>query len=221
MPWLSAVFDPQDLFEAIERGYRLYVPSRPLFGAMSFALEEIFVRNADPKVRERARALSETVRAAFIAYHKERNRDFKEPPARAADDSLNVWVTLKPGEFSMGAEDITDDERPPHPVRVSTEFSLQQHEVTNEEYRRFDPTTTSRPVRSATRLRTCPGTRRPAMRHGWARVCQPRRSGSTRLGVRVRSPLRKEARCGREGEAIPLGLRAHDARAGGVRRWKY
>ena len=38
----------------------------------------------------------------------------------------------------MGAEDLTEHERPPHPVRVSA-FSIQTHEVTNEEYRRFDP----------------------------------------------------------------------------------
>ena len=67
---MAADFNPADLLDTIERGYLLHVPSRPLFGAMSFALEETFLRSAaNAPVRERARALSATVRAAFIERH--------------------------------------------------------------------------------------------------------------------------------------------------------
>jgi formylglycine-generating enzyme required for sulfatase activity len=141
VPWLSADFDPDALFDTIGLGYRRYVSSRSLFGAMSFALEEVWVRNpSDSRLRDRARALSQTVRATFIAYHKETTPNFQPPPPSPADDTLNGWTKLGPGEFVMGAGDMTDDEeeKPPHGVRVSA-FSMQQHEVTNEEYRRFDP----------------------------------------------------------------------------------
>ena len=43
MPWLSGHMDPNGLFAVIERQYPLYVSSRPLFGAISFALEEVLV----------------------------------------------------------------------------------------------------------------------------------------------------------------------------------
>jgi formylglycine-generating enzyme required for sulfatase activity len=138
VPWLMAEVDPNDLFDTIERGHRLFVPSRPLFGAMSYALEEVWLRSSDVAVRERARTLAATVRDAFIAYHKERTPGFQAPPLLAAEDTLNAWVALPPGEFLMGADDITSDERPPHAVRLSA-YSMQQHEVTNEEYGRFDP----------------------------------------------------------------------------------
>ena len=43
-PWDGPNFDPQQLFSVIERSHRLFVPSRPLFGAMSVALEEVWLR---------------------------------------------------------------------------------------------------------------------------------------------------------------------------------
>ena len=105
-PWENADFDPQQLFAVVERSHRLFVPSRPLFGAMSFALEEVWLRNpSDSQLRDRARALSETVREAFIAYHKEKTPDFKDRLA-ARDDPLNAWITLEAGEFMMGADDL-------------------------------------------------------------------------------------------------------------------
>jgi formylglycine-generating enzyme required for sulfatase activity len=138
-PWIQERPNPTELLDVIERGHSLFVPSRPLFGAMSFALEEVFLRNPeDSGVRERARALSEEVRAAFIAYHREQSPAFQPPPSQAEDDAFNTWVTLPADEFVMGSQDGSSDERPPHPVRLSG-FSMQQHEVTNQEYRRFDP----------------------------------------------------------------------------------
>jgi formylglycine-generating enzyme required for sulfatase activity len=138
-PWGRPGFDAQQLRFVVEHCYGLFVRSRPLFGAMVFALEEIRLRSSDIVVRDRARVLSETVRDAFVAFHKRTTPDFQLPPRRAADDKLNAWVALPSGEFVMGSQDGDLDERPMHTVRVS-QFSIQQHEVTNEEYRRFDPT---------------------------------------------------------------------------------
>jgi formylglycine-generating enzyme required for sulfatase activity len=137
-PWERPSFRPEQLLSVVEHGHRLFVPSRSLFGAMSFALEEVWLRSSDDAVRERARLLLETVRSAFIEYHKERTANFQLPPARAKEDRLNTWVRLEAGIFVMGSEDRNPDERPTRRVRISA-FSMQQHEVTNEEYRRFDP----------------------------------------------------------------------------------
>jgi formylglycine-generating enzyme required for sulfatase activity len=139
-PWLDVDVPPMELMNIVEHGHSLFIASIPRFGAISFALEELFLRHPeDSQIQERARSLSEDVRAAFITYHSERTPGFEPPPGRAADDMLNSWVTLEPGEFVMGADDIGAEERPPHPVRISSAFSMQQHEVTNEEYRRFNP----------------------------------------------------------------------------------
>ena len=138
MPWRYAPFDASALLDTIEQGYRLYVPSRPLFGAMSFGLEEVWLRTRDAAVRQRAQGLAETVRKAFVDYHSVNTAGFELPPARAADDSLNRWVTLPGGTFMMGSQDGEDDERPPHQVSV-TAFLMQQHEVTNLEYRTVRP----------------------------------------------------------------------------------
>src|SRR5688572_26534230 len=104
---------------------------------MSFALEDVWLRTTDAALKQRAEALAETVRKAFIAYHVETTFGFQLPPSRAVDDALNAWVTLPAGTFMMGSGDSDIDERP-HEVSV-TAFSMKQHEVTNEEYRRFDP----------------------------------------------------------------------------------
>ncbi|MGH9322273.1 MAG: SUMF1/EgtB/PvdO family nonheme iron enzyme, partial [Vicinamibacteria bacterium] len=59
------------------------------------------------------------------------------PPASSANDR----VRLAGGEIDMGMKDASADDGAPlvERVRVSP-FYLQQHEVTNAEYRRFDPT---------------------------------------------------------------------------------
>ena len=137
-PWRTANFQPALLLDIIERGHRLFIGSRAWFGAISFALEEVWLRHAaEPDVRARVHALFGTVRSAFIAYHQEKDAKFEEPPG-GAQDSLNVWVELRGGEFMMGtAEDLEADQGKPRRVRVSA-FSMQQHQVTTQEYRRFD-----------------------------------------------------------------------------------
>jgi formylglycine-generating enzyme required for sulfatase activity len=138
-PWTnSAGFDPERLFSVISHGRRLFVQSRGLFGAMSYALEEAWLRSPDdPRVRERALALLDDIRSEFISFQKRTKTFVVSPPSKAQEDTLNAWKDLEPGEFTMGVRGMTDDELPVHRVSVSA-FSIQQHEVTNEEYRRFD-----------------------------------------------------------------------------------
>lgn len=68
-------------------------------------------------------------------------------PPPGADDPLNPAVFIRGGTFMRGSNDAGDpnpaspyatfDEQPAHPSTVAS-FWMQQHEVTNEEYRRFD-----------------------------------------------------------------------------------
>ena len=59
-------------------------------------------------------------------------------PPPGADDPLNRPIWIEGGTFQMGSNDGDSDERPLHRVTVPG-FWIQEHEVTNEEYRRFDP----------------------------------------------------------------------------------
>ena len=56
-----------------------------------------------------------------------------------SDHSLNPLKLINGGEFVMGSAEVdSDDEDREHKVTVSS-FTIQEHEVTNEEYWRFDP----------------------------------------------------------------------------------
>ena len=60
--------------------------------------------------------------------------------AAPPDPSEVARVRLDGGEFEMGMSDAGGDDGVPHGRRVRVSpFFLQQHEVTNAEYRRFDP----------------------------------------------------------------------------------
>jgi formylglycine-generating enzyme required for sulfatase activity len=65
-----------------------------------------------------------------------------QPPAWDDDDVLNRRVLIQGGTFQMGSPESDPDadprEYPEHRVTVS-DFYLQEHEVTNEEYRRLVP----------------------------------------------------------------------------------
>jgi formylglycine-generating enzyme required for sulfatase activity len=67
-------------------------------------------------------------------------RGIAGPPSRQADLSMNRLVRIKAGSFRMGGPGGfgVEDQQPIHTVTLSP-FSIQEHEVTNEEYRRFDP----------------------------------------------------------------------------------
>jgi formylglycine-generating enzyme required for sulfatase activity len=128
----------ESLLDVVERIYLLLLPSRALFGAMAGAIEDVELRGERGNLRERANDLFSKVRNAFIAYHRQRTAGFGAPPPTPAADPLNQWVSLPAGEFTMGTNDGEDDERPPHRVRVPA-FTMQKHEVTVAEYRRFAP----------------------------------------------------------------------------------
>lgn len=59
------------------------------------------------------------------------------PPSRQVDERLNPTACIPGGRFVMGSLAV-DDERPPHEVVLSS-FLMQTREVTNREYRRFEP----------------------------------------------------------------------------------
>ena len=60
--------------------------------------------------------------------------------AQARSNYLNPFVFIQGGTFLMGSPDDVGDsnEHPQHPVELSS-FYIQQYEVTNEEFRLFDP----------------------------------------------------------------------------------
>ena len=61
-------------------------------------------------------------------------------PTWDEDQKLNRRILIQGGEFLMGSPEGVGhrDEHPQHRVRLSA-FYLQEHQVTNEEYRRFKP----------------------------------------------------------------------------------
>lgn len=63
-----------------------------------------------------------------------------DAPSWARDERLNPRILFEGDEFQMGSPERVayPDEQPQQRARVSR-FWLQQHEVTNEEYRRFEP----------------------------------------------------------------------------------
>ena len=95
--------------------------------------------------RDRCLTLDEVrneLRARFIEA-----RGLARPPTRQEDEELNKRIEIPAGGFLMGspepapgsaAAEGDGDEHPQHRVELS-DFRIQEHEVTNREYRRFDP----------------------------------------------------------------------------------
>lgn len=137
-PWSPPPLPMRELLDVVERSRRLFIASPRLFGAMSFAVEEAGLR--DPSLRDRARQMLRTLRADFVAYHRSRTAGFESPPSSLAEDPLNPPARIEGGSFIMGSRNVYAAE---HRVHVST-FAIQKHEVTNEEYRRFDRASTLR-----------------------------------------------------------------------------
>ena len=132
--WSSSNVSMRELLDVVERCRRLFIQSPQLFGAMSFAVEEVGLR--EHALRNRARGVFGIVRTDFIVYHKRNTAGFRAPPPAAGQDPLNPLMPIDGGDSVMGANDVFARE---HRVRLSN-FAIQQHEVTNEEYQRFDPT---------------------------------------------------------------------------------
>jgi formylglycine-generating enzyme required for sulfatase activity len=139
-PFRQAPVNYESLLTLIDVAHPLFMRSRELFGAMSYALEETALRSQDSDVVGRAKTLAETVRRAFIEVHRRDDPRFQAPPAI---DPLNEFVPVRAGTFTMGASSASDPEAGPdeteHVVSLSA-FRMQRHEVTNQEYQRFDPT---------------------------------------------------------------------------------
>jgi formylglycine-generating enzyme required for sulfatase activity len=111
--------------------------SRVLFGAALAAADDLAARC--PESRAEAGVLTSTLRERFVSVH----RELPPPPTWQADESLNPRIRMEGGTFLMGSPFTVgdEDEHPQRRVRMST-FYIQQHEVTNEEYRRFDSSRT-------------------------------------------------------------------------------
>jgi formylglycine-generating enzyme required for sulfatase activity len=75
-----------------------------------------------------------------LAERLSRTRGIERPPSRENDERVNRRILISGGSFQMGspAGAGTTDEMPQHRVTLSP-FLMQEHEVTNAEYRRFDP----------------------------------------------------------------------------------
>ena len=118
--------------QEIEDGYPEWVRSRTIYGAMAFVLEDVAHRY--PDLRDRTRDIGEKIRQSFNQEHG------VTPPTAAEDQKLNQRVLILDGQFLMGSPEGEgdDDEHPQHRVTLSA-FYIQKHEVTNAEYRRFDP----------------------------------------------------------------------------------
>lgn len=117
---------------AIEERLRDGVGSRGGYGAVFFAAEDVGLRHSE--VRAGALKLRTDVAQEF-------NRQFGLTPVnREEDERLNARISIPGGSFQMGSPETVgeSDERPEHHVTLSP-FLIQSHEVTNEEYRRFDP----------------------------------------------------------------------------------
>jgi formylglycine-generating enzyme required for sulfatase activity len=132
--WSSSNLSMKELLDVVERCRRLFIQSPQLFGAMSFAVEEAGLR--EHALRDRARGVFGILRTDFIVYHERNTAGFQAPPPAAGQDPLNPLMQIDGGDAVMGANELFASE---HRVRLSN-FAIQQHEVTNEEYRRFDPT---------------------------------------------------------------------------------
>ncbi len=115
--------------DEIERGYRKWVRSRKMYGAMAYALGDVAHRF--PELRDRAHGIGNNVRDGFNQKH-----DITPPELDAAD-----WANIPAGRFMMGSgngEAGRDPDEKLHPVEIS-EFRMLKHEVTNAELRRFHP----------------------------------------------------------------------------------
>ena len=122
---------PRAALMAIEAQLRNGVRSRDGYAAMMFAAEDVGLRY--PELNADVRKLRNEISARFAEEHGLQ-------PVGPDEGLPNRRVRIPGGSFAMGSPPGTGDplERPAHQVTVSP-FYMQEHEVTNAEYRRFDP----------------------------------------------------------------------------------
>ena len=137
--------DPGQLLErakgrlrVIEGQFRASLGSREGYAAMMFAAEDVGLRYAE---------LSGEVRKLRNDITDQFNGQQGLKPVNPEEDPLNRRILIEGGSFQMGSPEGPEgvpevlgvsDEKPRHRVTVSR-FRIQEHEVTNAEYRRFDP----------------------------------------------------------------------------------
>lgn len=119
---------PSLRLEVVRGVDRTHLGSRRAFGHAIYLLEDAAAR--DSGLRVPALALRDSVHAAFVG------TTGLAPPTTDQDTMLNRRIRIPGGTFPMGS--VGGMEAPVRDVTLSP-FSIQQHEVTNEEYRRFDP----------------------------------------------------------------------------------
>ena len=135
VPWAPRTIPSLDILEVIDRSHILFIGSRPVFGAMYYAVETTWlgaIGVANYNATDRAEEVMRALRRDFIVYHRKVDPNFQQPPPSFERDPLNPVVTI-PGREAIGQ--LGARYREP-------DLIIQQHEVTNEEYRRFDPSHT-------------------------------------------------------------------------------
>lgn len=105
------------------------------FANVALALHNMELDKVAGKIKaEWARTLRNALTSRFCS-----SNGFGLPPDTKTDSRLNQRIYLTGNAFQMGGDkgDKWYDEKPQHAVAVSS-FYIQEHEVTNEEYARFD-----------------------------------------------------------------------------------
>ena len=102
-------------------------------------------------------------------------------------------VRIPPGTFVMGSDDGEADESPAAPVTVDRPFWMSRCEITNEQYRRFDPAHDSGVFTKRSLSADGPGIpldqdRQPVVRVSWQRAVEYCAWLSAETGLRFRLP---------------------------------
>ncbi len=122
--------DPREAFEPlvverldrIEAGATRWLRNRQRFGEVAVLLQDAIRLTRSRTSRERAEELADRLLEEFRKAH-----DIDPPPLPADDQELNRRVPIEGGTFEAAGFRVT-----------LSPFVIQEHEVTNEEYRRFD-----------------------------------------------------------------------------------
>lgn len=122
---------PQAKLSAIEEQFRNTALSRDVYAAMMFAAEDVAIRY--PELSREVQKLRDDISDQF-------NRQHGLRAVTAEEDAQNRRISIPGGSFEMGSPEGKGEqgERPQRRITVSA-FLIQEHEVTNAEYRRFDP----------------------------------------------------------------------------------
>jgi formylglycine-generating enzyme required for sulfatase activity len=119
-------------------------------------------------------------------------------------------VLIPAGEFVMGSNAGADDEAPAHVVKIEKPFWMGKVEITNEQFRLFDPSHDSRYISvfgkdQATRGLPVNGPQQPVVRVAWTRAAAFCRWLSEKTGESFSLPTEAQWECAcRAGTATPM-----------------